>query len=38
MRKPDIISKRPDYGNSLHDNKDVVLIKLEFLVVYVIEG
>ena len=32
-----MLSQRSDYGNSSHDNKDVVLIKLEFLVVYVIE-
>ena len=38
MRKPDMLSKRPDHGNSLHDNNDVVLTKLVFLVVYAIEG
>ena len=38
MRKPDVLSWELDHSNSSCDNKDVVLIKPEFLVVYVIKG
>ena len=29
--------QRPDYGDSSHNNEDVVFIKLEFLIVYMIK-
>jgi len=32
-----VLFQRLDYSDSSHDNKDMVLIKLEFLTVYVIE-
>ena len=32
-----MLSQRLDYGDSSHNNKDMVLIKLEFLTVCVIE-
>jgi len=35
--KPDILFQRPHYDNGSHENENVVLIKLEYLVVYVIE-
>ena len=37
MGKLDALFRRLDYKNCLSDNKDVVLIKLEFLVVQMIE-
>ena len=38
MEKPDMLSWRLDHSNGLHNNKDVILIKLEFLIVHTIEG
>ena len=38
MGEPNILSQRLDHRDSLYNNKNVVLIKLEFLLVYVIEG
>jgi len=38
MGKPDILSKRADHRNGASDNKNIVLLWLEFLVVYALEG
>jgi len=38
MGELNILSQRLDYRDRLCDNKNVVLIKLEFLLVYVMEG
>lgn len=35
--KPDILSWRPDYGNSLYDNENMILLKLEYLTVYTLK-
>ena len=32
-----MLSQRPDYSNGPHDNEDVILIKLKYLVVYIIK-
>ena len=32
-----MLSQRLDHSNGLYNNKDIVLIKLEFLTVYTIE-
>jgi len=37
MGKLDILSQRLDYSNSLHDNKDMILFKLEYLVVHALK-
>jgi len=36
--KPDILSRRADHGNGASDNENVVLLRLEFLAVCVLEG
>ena len=33
-----MLSQRSDYSNGSCNNEDIILIKLEFLIVYVIEG
>jgi len=33
MGKPDTLSRRPDHGNGASDNEDVVLLRLELIVV-----
>jgi len=38
MEKPDTLSQRPDHGNRASDNKDVVLLRLELIVVQALEG
>jgi len=38
MGKPDALSKRADHGNRASDNENVVLLRLEFLVVHALEG
>jgi len=38
IRKQDVLSCWPDYGYRSHNNENVVLLKLEFLAVQVIEG
>jgi len=38
MGKPDILSRRADHRNGASDNKNIVLLWLEFLVVYALEG
>ena len=38
MDKPDMLSQRPDYGNRVLDNKNIVLLHLELLAVQVLEG
>jgi len=37
MGKPDALSKRADHGNGALDNKNIVLLWLEFLVVHALE-
>jgi len=37
MGKPNALFERLDYEDCSHDNEDVVLIKLEFLVVQMME-
>jgi len=38
MGKPDALSRRADHGNGASDNKDVVLLRPEFLAVHAMEG
>jgi len=38
MGKPDALSRRADHGNGASDNKNIVLLRLEFLVVHALEG
>jgi len=38
MGKPDALSRRADHGNGASDNKNVVLLRLEFLAVHALEG
>jgi len=38
MGKPDVLSRRADYGNEASNNENVVLLRLEFLVVHALEG
>jgi len=38
MGKPDALSRRADHGNRTLDNKNIVLLQLEFLVVHALEG
>jgi len=38
MGKPDALSRRADHGNGASNNKNVVLLRLEFLVVRALEG
>jgi len=33
MEKPDALSQRPDHGKGTSDNKDIVLLRLELIVV-----
>lgn len=35
--KPDTLSQRLDHGNSLHHDKNMILLKPEYLVVYALE-
>jgi len=37
MDKPDALSRRADHGNRASDNENVVLLRLEFLAVRVLE-
>lgn len=36
--KSNTLSQRLNHGTGSHDNKDIVLIKLEFLTIQVLEG
>jgi len=38
MGKPDVLSRRADHGNKASNNKNVVLLQPEFLVVHALEG
>ena len=38
MGKPDVLSRRANYGNGALDNENIVLLQLEFLVVRALEG
>jgi len=38
MGKPDALSRRADHGNRASDNENIVLLRLEFLVVRALEG
>jgi len=38
MGKPDTLSQRPDHGKGASDNKDVVLLRLELIAVWALEG
>jgi len=38
MEKPDVLSWRPDYGNRVSDNKDMVLLRLELFAIRALEG
>jgi len=38
MSKPDVLSRRADHRNGVSDNENVVLLRLEFLVVRTLEG
>ena len=38
MGKPDALSRKANYGNGASDNKNVVLLRPEFLVVCALEG
>jgi len=38
MGKFNVLSQRPNYNTSSNDNQNVILIKLELLIVYIIEG
>jgi len=38
MEKPDALSQRLGYGNRFSNNENVVLLCLEFLAVYALEG
>jgi len=38
MGKPDALSRRADYRNRALDNKNIVLLRLEFLAVHALEG
>jgi len=38
MNKPNTLSQRPDYSNSSYNNENVILFKLEYLAVCVLEG
>jgi len=33
MRKPDVLSQRPDHGNGASDNKDMIFLQLELLAI-----
>ena len=37
MNKPDTLYRRLDYGNGLHDNENIVLLKPKYSVVYTLE-
>jgi len=38
MGKPDVLWRRADHGNGASDNDNIVLLRLEFLVVRALEG
>jgi len=38
MGKPDALSQRPDHGKGASDNEDVILLRLELIVVRALEG
>jgi len=38
MGKPNALSRRADHGNGTSDNKNIVLLQLEFLAVHALEG
>jgi len=38
MGKPDTLARRADHGNGASDNENIVLLRLEFLVVRALEG
>jgi len=38
MGKPDALSRRADHGNGALDNKNIVLLRPEFLAVRALEG
>jgi len=38
MGKPDALSRRADHGNRASDNENIVLLRLEFLMVHALEG
>jgi len=37
INKPDTLYKRLDYGNSLHDNENIVLLKPKYSAVHTLE-
>ena len=38
MGKPDALLQRPDHGNGASDNEDMVLLWLELLAIWALEG
>ena len=38
MGKPDALSQRPDHSNGASDNEDIVLLQLELLAIWALEG
>jgi len=38
MGKPNVLSRRPDYGKGTSDNEDVVLLRPELLAIQALEG
>ena len=37
MGKLNTLFQKPDYSNSLYDNKNIILLKSEYLAVYILE-
>jgi len=37
MEKPDILLQRPDHSDRSSDNKNIVLLYLEFLVIHILK-
>jgi len=38
MGKLDVLARRADHGNGASDNENIVLLRLEFLVICALEG
>jgi len=38
MRKPDVLSRRPDHGKGTSDNEDVILLRPELFAIRALEG
>jgi len=38
MGKPDVLLRRADHGNGASDNKNIILLRPEFLAVHALEG